>query len=89
MLNKRAQISEIMTWIIATTIILLMLLIFTYASSLLAQKTKTVDIKNIRIDLGRGIDWLETKNLIAYNSASAVDKAIMKKWEEDKKNEET
>ena len=89
MLNKRAQMSEIMTWVVATTIILLILIIFTYTSSLLAQKTKIVDVKNIRVNLGRGVDLLETKNLIAYDSASVADKAIMKQWEENKENEET
>jgi len=83
MLNKKAQVSEIMTWVIATIIILSILLLFVYASSLLAQKTKIIKAKNLKIDIGKEVDLLETKNLIAYNSASTTDKNIIRAWEEE------
>ncbi len=86
MLNKRAQISEIMTWIVATLIIISILIIFLYASTILAQKTKIVQIKNLKLDSGKGTDLLEIKNLIAYESASNEDKQIIENWKE-KNNE--
>ena len=86
MLNKKAQISEIMTWVIATIIILSILLVFVYASSLLAQKTKTVKVQDLKLDFVGKVDLLETKNIIAYSSASQSNKKVIERWEEE--NEE-
>ena len=83
MLNKKAQVSEIMTWIVATIIILSILLLFVYASSLLAQKTKIIKTQDLKIDFGKKVDLLEAKNLIAYNSASEAGKEIIRAWEEN------
>lgn len=83
MLNKRAQVSEIMIWVIATIIILSILLVFVYASSLLAQKTKIIKAKDLKIDFEKEVDLLETKNLIAYSSASEAEKNIIRRWEEN------
>jgi len=88
MLGKKAQTSEIMTWIVATIIILSILLVFIYASSLLAQKTKTVKVKDLQIDLEKSVDLLKTKTSIAYDLASEDDKKIIEKWEEDQKKED-
>ena len=86
MLNKKAQISEIMMWIVATIVILSILLVFVYASSLLAQKTKTVKAQDLKIDLAEKVDLLDTKTLITSSSASESEKNIIEKWE--KENEE-
>lgn len=80
MLNKKAQVSEIMTWVVATIIILTILIVFIYASSLFAQKSKIVDAKNLKIDIGEEGDLLETKNLIAYSSASESEKNLIERW---------
>ena len=84
--NRRAQISEIMTWVIATIVILSILLIFVYASSLLAQKTKTVKAQELKIDFENKVNLLDTKSLIAYSSTSESNRIIIEKWE--KENEE-
>ncbi len=86
MLNKKAQISEVMTWVVATLVILSILIIFIYASSLLAQKTKVLKAKDLKIDFGKEVDLLETKNTIAYSSALPSDKIIIENWRD--KNEE-
>ena len=85
--KRKAQVSEIMTWVVATIIILTILLVFVYASSLLAQKTKIIKAKDLKIDFGKEVDLLETKNLIAYDLASEVGKEIIREWGEDKENE--
>ena len=47
MLNsKKAQIGETLTWIIATIIIILIMVVFIYISSSLAEKTKIIDLKD-------------------------------------------
>ncbi len=86
MLNKKAQVSEIMTWVVATVIILSILLVFVYVSSLLAQKTKILKISDLKIDFDKKVNLIATKNLITYNSASKEQKILIDKWEE-KKNE--
>lgn len=78
--NKKAQISELMTWVVATIAIIFILIIFIYASSIFAQKTKTVDAKNLRIDLGKGTDLLEVKTNIAYFFSSQEQKNIIDAW---------
>jgi hypothetical protein len=88
MLNKKAQISEIMTWVVATLVILSILIIFIYASSLLAQKTKVIKAKDLKIDLGKEVDWIETKNSITYGFASQSERNIIESWEEQNDNEE-
>ena len=81
--KRKAQVSEIMTWVVATIIILSILLIFVYASSLLAQKTKTIKANDLKIDIGKEVDLLETKNLIAFDLASENEEKIIKNWEEE------
>jgi len=44
--QKKAQIAETMTWIVATLIIIGTLIIFIYTSSILAEKTKIIGLKN-------------------------------------------
>lgn len=88
MLNKKAQISEIMTWVIATIVILVILIVFIYASSLLAQKTKTVEAKDLKIDFEKSVDLLETKTSIAYSFASELERNIIVKWGEDNEKNE-
>ncbi len=88
MLNKKAQISEVMTWVVATLVILSILIIFIYASSLLAQKTKVIKAKDLKIDLGKEVDLLEIKNLIAYSSASQSEKNVIENWEEENEDDE-
>ncbi|MCK5624537.1 hypothetical protein KAI04_01725 [Candidatus Pacearchaeota archaeon] len=81
--NNKAQISEIMTWIIATIAILIILIIFISASSFLAQKTKTVQAQNLEIDFEKEISLLDTKTLIAYSFASESQRNIIEKWEQE------
>ena len=80
MLNKRAQISEIMTWVVATIVILSILIVFIYASSLLAQKTKIIKAQDLKIDFEKEVNLLDTKTLIAYSSASEAKREVIEKW---------
>jgi len=83
MLNKRAQVGEIVTWIVATLIIIVVLITFIYASSILAQKTKIVKVKNLKIDFEEEADWLETKTSLAYSLTSEENKQIIDIWREN------
>jgi hypothetical protein len=60
MLNKKAQISETMTWVVATIIIILILTAFVYSSGLFGKA------KEVTIDK---ISKISKKNLIASASA--------------------
>lgn len=83
MSNKKAQVSEIMSWVVATLAILTILLVFIYVSSIYAQKTKIIEVKNLDIDLKETINLLKTKNSIAYDLASEINKQIIENWENE------
>ena len=84
--NKRGQLSEVMTWIIATIIILSILVIFIYASSALAKTTKILDVKTLEID-EEEIDLLAVKTSVAYAIASEGEKEIINNRRENNENE--
>ena len=48
MLNKKAQVSETMTWIVATLIIVVVLIIFIFISSSFA-KAKNLTVKDLKL----------------------------------------
>lgn len=78
--NRKAQVGEIVTWIVATLIIIVVLITFIYASSILAQKTKIIKVKNLKIGLEEEADWLETKTSLTYSLASEENKQIIDTW---------
>ena len=89
MLNKKAQVSEIMTWLVATIIIISILLVFIFVSSLLAQKTKIIKVKDLKVDFEKEVDLLATKTSIAYSFASESEKNLIERWRvESEINEE-
>lgn len=67
--NKRGQLSDAMTWIVATLIIIIILLVFIYASSVLAE-FKEVDVGVKSIVVGENVDgvsdWFNVKTNLAY-----------------------
>ena len=63
-----------MTWIIATILIIVTLMIFIYASAFLAE-IKIVDYK----DSEKEVDWLEIKTSFAY-SIKDDNKKIIDEW---------
>ena len=82
MLDRKGQIGEIMTWVVATIIIVVILILFVYASSVLAQKTKVIKVKGLKIDFKKDVDLLETKIEIVYSLSSDENKEIIDAWRE-------
>lgn len=82
MLDRKGQIGEIMTWVVATIIIVVILILFVYASSVLAQKTKVIKVKGLKIDFKKDVDLLETKIEIVYSLSSDKNKEIIDEWRE-------
>lgn len=67
--NKKAQLGETMTWFIATIVIIGILIIFTFVSSLFAEsKGAIVDLKRVfsGADFTEG-DFIKTKTILAFN----------------------
>ena len=81
MLNKKAQISEVITWVVATLVIIITMLAFIYASSLFAQKTKILKVNKLNTALGKNINWIGDKTSLVYSQSSPQQKAIINKWE--------
>jgi len=75
--NKRGQVGESITWIIATIVLIAILLIFIYASVALSK------MKSIKINLKEdSVDWINAKNQMAY-SISSVNKNRIQTWISD------
>jgi hypothetical protein len=66
--NKKAQMAETITWVVATVIIIFLLVLSIYFSSVLG-KGKSVDKENIKISQ-RNENWIEVKTSLAYGSNS-------------------
>jgi hypothetical protein len=68
--NKKAQVGETLTWIVATLVIIGTLLIFIYFSIALA-KAKSVTSGEVKTQIKQisteRIDWLESKNQMAFS----------------------
>jgi hypothetical protein len=63
--NRKAQVGESITWVIATIILVAILIIFIYASVALSK------VKSIKIDLKANsddsVDWINSKTEMAYS----------------------
>jgi len=81
--NKNAQIGETMTWVIATIIIIAVLIISIYASSLLANTRKTLSYQKEK----KESDLLMEKSLFAYFLADDTKKNLI--YDQLKKQEFT
>lgn len=84
--NKKAQIGETMTWVIATIIIVVIMSIFIYTSTLLA-KTKSVNLPDSKIWEEKETDLISMKISFAYKKTPLEKRGIVDKWLE-KENEE-
>jgi len=65
MKNKRGQVGESITWVVATIIVIVLLLIFIYASILLS-KTKSLKL-DVKANSEDSFDWINSKTQIAYS----------------------
>lgn len=84
MLNKKAQLGETMTWVVATLIIVTLLLIFIYVSSVL-YPIKKLKVPDLKVDLDRKIDFIYSKTNLAYanKELSEEEKNIIESWIEE------
>ena len=85
MTNKRAQIGETISWVVATILLVVVLIIFIYASVALSE------VKNIKSGSKENsedsADWVNSKTEIAY-SINADNKNKIAEWiMQEKKNE--
>jgi hypothetical protein len=80
--RKRAQVSDTVTWIVATIIIIAILLIFLYISSVLSGEN-AVEKKSSSVFSGGNsaevVDWIALKTSIAYN-LNDKNKEVIDKW---------
>ena len=90
--NKKAQLGETTTWIVATLMIIVVLIFFIYASSILAKKNNVFSIPKKAIGkaasyLGGSPQlgvWVDVKTSLAYilsenKYKDAIDSWIMEK----------
>lgn len=66
--DKRGQLGETLTWIVATIIIIFVLVAFVFAASLMG-KAKAVSPKKVELKKGEtvlSINWIEVKTIFAF-----------------------
>jgi hypothetical protein len=69
MTNKRGQVGETITWVVATIFLIAILLLFIYSAIAMAKaKSLKVDIK---LSSGSSVDWVNSKTQMAYSISSA------------------
>lgn len=78
-INRKAQVSETIVWIVATLIIIVVLIGAIFISSVLG-KTKGVHFDNSKISLDSNANVLNTKTNFAYSLASEKNKKIIDDW---------
>jgi len=74
--NKKAQTGETITWVIATIVIIGILILFIYVSTLLA-KGKTIGVGNLKTDIPEYSLVLMTKTYIAHQLAENKSKEVI------------
>ena len=80
MSNKKAQVSETVTWIVATLVIIVVLVVFLYFSSILG-KGKEITKAEIKSANSEGYsDWINQKNSFAYELSEQKYKRIIDEW---------
>lgn len=79
--NKFGQLSDAMTWIVATIIVIIVLIAFVFVSSSLGG-AKEISLKGQSFfegDEGQETNWLEVKTSLAYNRNSQ-NKENIERW---------
>ena len=79
--NKKAQISDTLTWVVATIIIVVILLIFIFVSSILAKAKDVSDDVGSKVVGGyeKQANWIKTKTELAYAKKSD-NKEVINEW---------
>lgn len=77
MINKRGQVGESITWVIATIVVIVLLIIFIYASIVLSE-FKSLKTSTKKISTG-SVDWISSKTQMAY-SISSSNKNKIQTW---------
>jgi hypothetical protein len=90
-INKKAQVGETLTWIVATLVIIGTLLIFIYSSIALA-KVKSINSGEVKTHIkqisGESIDWIGSKNQMAFSKNNENSNEIGR-WINEKQTEES
>jgi hypothetical protein len=71
--SKKAQTGETISWVIATLVIIVILILFVYTSTIMA-KIKVVNFKEVSSDLSGESKVLEEKNIISHIILNNKDK---------------
>jgi len=82
--NKKAQIGETLTWGVATLIVIGILIVFLFFSSVLATKTKILNIDDVKSDVEEKSPVLSIKTALAHYIAEDRNSEIINKILEEK-----
>ncbi len=74
--NKKAQIGETLSWVVATLVIIGILLIFIYISVLMS-KVKIISVGNVKTDLEKESQILNMKTSLSHKLVNNENKDII------------
>ena len=63
--NHKGQVGETITWVLATILLIVILIVFIYASIAMA-KVKYLKL-DIKLTSGSSVDWVNSKTQMAYS----------------------
>lgn len=75
--NKKAQVGETITWVIATIVLIAILIVFIF-TSLALSKLKLFKV-HLKTDSAEGTDWIGAKTEMAY-SLNSENKNRIQLW---------
>ncbi len=78
--NRGAQVSETLSWIVATLIILIILAASIFISSFLG-KSKSFFSSDLKME--KSSDWIAGKNEMVYESCSEECKKVFSEWRQN------
>ncbi|MCL5018223.1 MAG: hypothetical protein M1416_00440 [Candidatus Pacearchaeota archaeon] len=84
--DKKGQIGETVSWIIATIIIIGILIVFIYIS-ILISKTKIIQTLSIQFDVAEKTESLNQKTSFSHQLAGNLNKEIIDNILEEANNE--
>lgn len=79
MLNKKAQLGETMTWVVATIVIIVTLVVFVYVSSLL-KNVRNINLPDLKMDSDSDANWIEEKVLFSHSLDGGKNKEKIDNW---------
>lgn len=79
---RKGEVGEIMTWTVATIVVIFLLIFFTYLAMSVA-KVKNIEVDELPISSEKGADYLSSKNSISLFLTDKNERTKVEQWMND------